>query len=56
VSTDGRDQAVVLTPFAAELRYDLMPAEPVIEEPPDRAGMLRIAEQVFEWATSVCAG
>jgi HEPN domain-containing protein len=44
------DQAVILTPFAAEMRYDYLPPEAGDESAFDRVGALKLAELAIQWA------
>lgn len=47
------EDSVALTPFAAEMRYDYLPAEEGAEEPFDRAGALRMIRTAVEWAEAI---
>src|SRR5207249_616862 len=47
------EDAVALTPFAAEMRYDYLPPETDQESPFDRAAAVQLAELAIQWATKV---
>jgi HEPN domain-containing protein len=44
------EQCVMLTPFAAEMRYDFLPPEQGEEPPFDRSGAVRLAQVAIDWA------
>jgi HEPN domain-containing protein len=46
-------QAVTLTPFAVELRYDLLPVPDDASPPFDRQWAKRCVERIAEWASSL---
>lgn len=50
----GLEQAVELTPFAAELRYDYLPPEREAEGPFDRAAVRQTVRDALEWARGIC--
>jgi HEPN domain-containing protein len=46
-------EAVALTPFAVEFRYDLLPIHDDAASPFDRQWAKRCVERIAEWASSV---
>jgi HEPN domain-containing protein len=44
------DESTILTPFAAEMRYDYLPPEKPGELPLDRRAVMRIVRAALEWA------
>jgi HEPN domain-containing protein len=46
-------EAVALTPYAVELRYDLLPIDDDAAAPFDRQWAKRCVERIAEWASSV---
>jgi HEPN domain-containing protein len=49
-------EAVALTPYAVELRYDLLPIQDDAAAPFDRQWAKRCVERIAEWASSVVLG
>ena len=49
-------EAVALTPYAVELRYDLLPIQDDAATPFDRQWAKRCVERIAEWASSVVEG
>ncbi len=49
-------EAVVLTPFAVELRYDVLPIHDDATSPFDRQWAKRCVERIVEWASAVVKG
>ena len=47
------DESVILTPFAAEMRYDYLPPEEESEESFDRASALRLIRAALGWAENI---
>jgi hypothetical protein len=47
---------VALTPYAVELRYDLLPIQDDAAAPFDRQWAKRCIERIAEWAASVVEG
>ena len=50
------EQAVDLTPFGAELRYDYLPKEELELTPFDRDKTIDLAGRAIEWAAKTIAG
>ena len=50
---EALEDAVVLTPFAAEMRYDYLPPEDEREAPFDRGAAMRLVSSVLAWAEAV---
>jgi HEPN domain-containing protein len=46
-------EAVALTPYAVELRYDLLPVQDDAAAPLDRQWAKRCIERIAEWASSI---
>lgn len=44
------ESCIVLTPFAAEMRYDYLPPEDAAHEPFDRPNTLILVRATLEWA------
>jgi hypothetical protein len=49
-------EAVALTPYAVELRYDMLPVHDDVAVPFDRQWAKRCVERIAEWASSVVEG
>ena len=49
-------EAVALTPYAVEFRYDLLPTHDDAAVPFDRQWAKRCVERIAEWASSVVGG
>ena len=49
-------EAVALTPYAVELRYDLLPVQDDAAAPLDRQWAKRCVERIADWAASVVEG
>jgi HEPN domain-containing protein/predicted nucleotidyltransferase len=47
--------SVMLTPFAAEMRYDYLPPEDKAEEPFDRLGAIQLVRAALTWAEGLIA-
>ena len=45
--------SIVLTPFAAEMRYDYLPPEEKADEPFDRAEAMRLVRAALGWAEGI---
>lgn len=50
---DELDDAIALTPFAAEMRYDYLPPEDGIDEPFDREEAMRLVRSTLDWAEGI---
>ena len=46
-------EAVVLTPFAVELRYDVLPIHDDAAPPFDRQWAKRCVDRIVDWASSI---
>jgi hypothetical protein len=44
------ESCILLTPFAAEMRYDYLPPEDAANEPFDRPGTLCLVRATLDWA------
>jgi len=49
------DECVMLTPFAVEMRYDFLPADPQQRADFDRQAAVALAGIAVEWATAIVA-
>jgi HEPN domain-containing protein len=50
------ESSAALTPFAAQMRYDYLPAESSEEPPFDRGAAMRLVRTALQWAESIVAG